>query len=79
MTQKVLKVGTSAAVTIPKESLARLGLQIGDLVDVVVDNERLLVSVRPVESKNVHRDKIAALTYSFINRYRKDLQALSQK
>ena len=37
MTQKVLKVGDSAAVIIPKKSLKELGWKIGDKVFVYVD------------------------------------------
>ena len=37
MTQKVLKVGSSAAVVIPKQSLKELGWKIGDRVFVYVD------------------------------------------
>ena len=39
MIQKVLKVGSSAAVTIPKGSLKELGLAIGDQVNVIVDKK----------------------------------------
>lgn len=34
MTQKVIKIGSSAGVTIPKKQLEELGLKIGDQVDL---------------------------------------------
>ena len=37
MTQKVLKIGSSAAVIIPKKSLKELGLRPGDEVSLEVD------------------------------------------
>ena len=40
MTQKVLKIGSSAGITIPKKTLKELGIKIGDEVEV---------SIRPVQ------------------------------
>ena len=80
MTQKVLKVGTSAAVTIPKEFLIELGLKTGASVFVTFNAKNKVLSVRPVKNaKTDTNQKIARLTLDFIRRYRKDLEALSQK
>lgn len=75
MIQKVLKVGTSAAVTIPKRSLKELGLKIGDSVMVDVKNSTVVVRATP--ERSVHSKKITELTLNFIERYRKDLEALA--
>lgn len=37
MVQKVIKIGTSAGVTIPKKQLAELGLSVGDNVKVTIE------------------------------------------
>lgn len=79
MTQKVLKVGSSAAVTIPKKSLAELGLKPGDRVSVSVDRRRQTVSIKPVGALSKADAKIVKLTLAFINRYRRDLEALARK
>jgi len=79
MTQKVLKVGSSAAVTIPKKSLEELGLKPGDEVVVEVDKKRGLVSIRPSRALTPRQQRIAELTLSFIDRYRRDLEALYRK
>lgn len=79
MTQKVLKVGSSAAVTIPKKSLAELGLKPGDRVSVSIDQHRRTVSIRPMGALSKADAKIAKLTLAFINRYRRDLEALARK
>lgn len=79
MTQKVLKVGSSAAVTIPKKSLAELGLKIGDSVTLVVDTERRMVSVRPAGAELKRMNKVAKLTLDFVNRYREDMEALANE
>lgn len=79
MTQKLLKVGSSAAVTIPKKSLKELGLKIGDEVRVAVDVKEKMVIIEPANQLSKADNKIAKLTLDFINRYRKDLEALARK
>ncbi|OGG37564.1 hypothetical protein A2110_02435 [Candidatus Jorgensenbacteria bacterium GWA1_54_12] len=77
MTQKVLKVGSSAAVTIPKKSLEELGLRIGDKVAVEVDGKRKVVSIKPI-GVAVDREMLD-WTEKFINRYRSALEALAKE
>lgn len=79
MTQKLIKIGDSAGVTIPKKSLKDLGLEIGDDVEVTVDPCRKVVSIKPADELSPEDAKIAKLTLRFIDRYRKDLEALAQK
>lgn len=79
MIQKVLKVGSSAAVTIPKRSLGELGLKPGDEVRVEVDRRRRAVIIVPLARPSPADARIAKLTYQFTQRYRKDLEALAQK
>ena len=83
MTQKVLKVGSSAAVTIPKKSLEELELKIGDKIYTYVDlvNKRFVVSKYPTQLNNFTKSDLQILdwTKKFINRYRKDLEALAKK
>ena len=76
MTQKVLKVGSSVAITIPKKSLEELGLKIGDRVRVEIDKKQKMVIVKPL----LKIDKeIVEWTEKFINRYRSALKALAKK
>lgn len=76
MIQKVLKVGSSAAVTIPKKSLKELGLKIGDSVAVTVNaaHKRLTVEA----SVSVDRE-LMAWTDSFIKKYKPALKALARQ
>ena len=77
MIQKVIKVGTSAAITIPKSYLKKLGLSIGQKVETSIKDDTLIT--KP-ESKSVitERDKrITELTTKFIDEYRDDLEALA--
>ena len=77
MTQKVLKVGSSAAVTIPKGSLKELGLAIGDQVNVVVDKKSKRMIIEAAAS-DIDRE-VLDWTDTFIKRYRPALDALSKK
>ena len=71
MTQKVLKVGDSMTITIPKKSLKELGLRPGDKIKVE--------KVGPSTKLSKRQQKIAELSFNFINRYRKDLESLARK
>ena len=76
MTQKGLKVGSSAAVTIPKKALEELGLQIGDRVIVEIDKKHKVVIIEP--AVRVDRELID-WTKTFIEKYRPALEALAKK
>ena len=77
MTQKILKVGSSAAVTIPKKSLEELELKIGDKVNVDVDRKNRAFIVRARDVK-VDRE-LVNWTNDFIEKYRLALEALAGK
>ena len=79
MIQKVLQVGSSAAVTIPKKSLKGLGLKIGDSVTVNIDAVRRIVSFQSVKKESARAKKITELGVNFVNRYRADLESLAHK
>ncbi|MBI2984134.1 MAG: AbrB/MazE/SpoVT family DNA-binding domain-containing protein [Candidatus Kerfeldbacteria bacterium] len=79
MAQKVLQIGSSVGVTIPKGSLRTLGLKVGDQVRLDVDENRKTVTIRPTKSESGEDGTIAKLTLRFINRYRSDLLALAKK
>ena len=79
MTQKVLKVGDSAAVTISKEALKNLGWKVGSQVTVTVDSQKQTVKIVPAKVQRAGDDRIATLTMRFIDRYRSDLLALANK
>jgi antitoxin component of MazEF toxin-antitoxin module len=76
MTQKILQVGSSAAVTIPKKALSELGMAIGDEISVVIDTENKRVVI---ESPVAVDPELAAWTKGFIEKYRPALEALKDK
>jgi putative addiction module antidote len=77
MTQKILKIGKSLAVTLPKAALKSLGLRAGDRVRVGVDKRQPQVLL---ESPKNNIDKELLLwTRKFIKKYRPALEALAKK
>ena len=78
MTQKLLRVGSSAAVTIPKKSLKELGLKIGDEVQVSVHPKERKVTILPARRIDIDKE-ILEWTRRFIKRYRPALKALANK
>lgn len=78
MTQKVLKVGDSAAVTISKELLRAFQLKIGDRVQVEHDQKRGAIVVLPIrDGKN--DAEFALWTKEFLAQYGPALKALAKK
>ena len=77
MTQKVIKVGDSVAVVIPKKSLKDLGIRPGDRVSVEIDKKLRKFSFTPT-IKEVDKE-LLDWTRKFIERYRPALEALAKK
>lgn len=76
MLQKLIKVGSSAAVVIPRKSLDELGIRIGDEMKVEINVKGRTVLIEP--ARKVSR-KIVEFTDTFIDQYRKDLEELADK
>ena len=77
MTQKVLQVGSSAGVIIPKKTLGQLGLRVGDRVNVEIDAKQKKVFIEPI-SKTVDKE-LLSWTRKFIDKYRPALEILARK
>ena len=76
MSQKILKVGTSAAVTIPKKALEMLGLKIGDRVELGINKRTRGINIEPIVKADA---ELIEWTKKFIERYRPALEALAKK
>ena len=79
MAQKLIRIGTSTGITLPKAAMERLGIATGDRVDVEFDRKMNAVVIRPVQELSRASRRIARLGAHFIDRYRKDLEALANK
>ena len=76
MVQKVLQIGSSAGVTLPKTLLHELGLKVGDQVQVKIDKKKKVVIIEP----NIEIDReLLDWTERFIEKYRPALEALAKK
>ncbi|HYC34180.1 MAG TPA: AbrB/MazE/SpoVT family DNA-binding domain-containing protein [Candidatus Paceibacterota bacterium] len=81
MTQKVIKVGSSLAVVIPKEIAQKNNIKAGSIVDFTEAKKGQLVytTLKTSSTLNNEQTKVANIAMDFINRYRKDLEALKDK
>lgn len=83
MAQKIIKIGSSVGITIPKETLSELGLSVGDKVRISVTQEgnggRL--SVEPEREAKIQelRPDVVVWTKSFVEKNRELLKRLAQK
>lgn len=80
MLQKVIKVGNSAAITIPREFLNTAKINIGDHVHVELDEATgaIVVSSKQKPFKGMSPD-IAQWTKKFIDKNRQALEELASK
>lgn len=76
MSNKIIKVGSSAAVTIPKKVLKTLSIEIGDKVFVNIDGKNRRVIIEPVVNFKIE-EEVALKIEDFIKKYKKELERLS--
>ena len=77
MTQKIIKVGTSNAVVLPKSDLRRLGLKTGHLLSVNFNSRRKIFEIEPLTQEP---DKETLdWTRKFIKQYHSALESLAKK
>ena len=79
MVRKIFKTGNSMVVSLPKEVLDSLRLGEGAEVDVVLDQERGVITIAPapVAVKGVDEDFARQLS-AFIEQYRPALESLAK-
>ena len=77
MSNKIIKIGSSAAVTIPKKALKDLAIDIGDKVFLNVDTKNRRIMVEPVANFKIQQDVMEKLE-DFIKKYKKDLEKISE-
>jgi len=76
MIQKIIKVGSSAAVTIPKKALEELNLRIGDSITVATNKAQKRVTIEPIARVDA---ELVDWADGFIKKYRPALEALAKK
>jgi antitoxin component of MazEF toxin-antitoxin module len=78
MIQKIIKVGDSLAVTIPKAFVRELNISAGNSVNLSVNESKRMFSYS-ITKNNAKDTKVAEISLNFINRYKKDLESLKNK
>ncbi|PID99044.1 hypothetical protein CSA80_02925 [Candidatus Saccharibacteria bacterium] len=69
-TRKILKVGTSGAVTIPAKDMKRLGMSYGDEISV---------TFKAIDKPDQHTLEVVSVAQDLIKRHKKALKNLSQR
>ena len=77
MSQKVITVGNSVAITIPKETAKNLRLKAGDSVDFIEHPRTRAFTVRAQEKGSVVNPDVITWTNAFIDKNRKLLERLA--
>ena len=76
MAQKIIRIGSSIGITIPRKSADELGLVVGDSVEFSVNKENKSILIEPsvlVDTETIEWAR------TFIERYRPALKALAKK
>ena len=76
MAQKIIRLGSSIGITIPRKSADELGLVVGDSVECSVNKENKSILIEPsvlVDTETIEWAR------TFIERYRPALKALAKK
>lgn len=76
MTQKILRVGSSLAVTIPKKTVKELGFRAGGTVNVHVDTVKKRVTIEAVQKQY---GEVISWTDQFMEKYKTALKELADK
>lgn len=82
MLRKVFKTGNSTVISLPRETLEHLGLQVGSEVSLRLDRERNRIVIQPVQASLSEAgvdEAFASQVDAFIAQYRPALEALAQK
>lgn len=81
MIQKIIQVGSSAAVTISKQFLKETGFKTGDEVSVNTDLETKTITISPKEEvlKTSITPQFTQMVSRFIKTYRPALERLAKK
>ncbi len=75
MKQKVIQIGSSAGITMSKGTLEELGVGVGDFVETSASNKFFMVKS---DQKKEISDTVTSAT-AYIEKYRKDFEALADK
>lgn len=70
MAQKVIKIGSSLGVTIPKKELNELNIMVGDEIEI---------SIRKKSTKAIKHEQLLKSLEVFMDTYDQDLKSLAKR
>ena len=76
MTRKILQIGDSAGVTIPKSIREKLNLAVGEEVEITENEGKIMLQKAQSDAVD---PELVSWTDEFINEYRRALEALADK
>lgn len=79
MTQKIIKIGSSLGVTVPKKYLDKLGLKAGDNIDLDLNKRKGQIEIAPAEETAIastSQSEYVAMAGKLITEYEQDLKRL---
>ncbi|TAN61858.1 AbrB/MazE/SpoVT family DNA-binding domain-containing protein [bacterium] len=82
MLRKICPIGNSQGISIPKNILEKLNLEIGSQVEVELDKKRTKLTIKATSEKTGIEAidmKFASQVNDFIKKYRPALKALAKK
>lgn len=79
MTRKIIKIGSSVGITLPKALLTQMGLSVGDAVVISEDKNTGCVSIEPEKKKYAPDKENVEWAKEFVERYRPALEELADK
>jgi len=79
MAQKVIQIGSSIGVTIPKETAEELGFKVGETVELRPDGPGRVIVERQVNKHNPSIAEAVKWAVAYVEKYRSDFEALVDK
>lgn len=79
MVRKIFKTGNSLVISLPKETIQSLNLHEGSEVDINLDLDENMITIKPIKPALVEIDEsFAQQLNDFIEQYRPALEALAK-
>lgn len=79
MKQKIIKIGNSAGIILPKEAKRELGIKLGDNVLVAVQNASMTITPIKEKTNDDVDPKFAKMVDEFINDHEDVLKELAKR
>ena len=79
MTQKIVQVGNSIAITIPSAFAKEVGLKAGQSINLEIDSEAQTLFIRKADMKPLETPEVKEWLEKFNKKYKKGLSELAKR